>query len=97
MLGDSLALLAGIEPPDRVIIDYPHAPMPTYRAALSRVTPSGTLHYYEILEDAARSDREESLLEAARSVDRGATVVSWREVHGWSPTKKLFAFDVKVV
>ncbi len=97
LLGDSVALLEEIEPPDRVILDYPQDPMPTYRAALSHVVPNGTIHHYEILEDAARSDREESLRETARSADRGATVVSWREVHGWSPTKKLFAFDVRVV
>ena len=95
--GDGLRLLAGIEPPDRVIIDYPHDPGPAYAAALSRVLPNGTIHYYEILESSARPDREEWLLRTAKSAARGATVTASREVHGWSPTKKLFAFDVRVV
>jgi len=94
--GDALALLAAVEPPDRVIVDYPQNPEPAYSVAVSRVLPNGTIHYYEILEEAERQDREEWLLRTARSLDRGAGIAATREVHGWSPTKKLFAFDLHI-
>ena len=95
-LGDALRLLADVEPPDRVIIDYPQDPDPAYRTALARILPNGVIHYYAILEAVDREDRERTLVDTAKSLDRGADVVAWREVHGWSPTQKLYAFDVRV-
>ncbi|TLZ49782.1 MAG: class I SAM-dependent methyltransferase family protein [Methanobacteriota archaeon] len=94
--GDALALLAGVEPPDRVIIDYPQDPGPAFSVAVSRILPGGTVHYYEILEELEREDRQRWIIETARSMDRGAEIAAVREVHGWSPSKKLFAFDVRV-
>jgi len=96
-LGDALQLLAGIEPPDRVIIDYPQDPEPAYTVAVSRILPNGTIHYYEILEEAERTAREEWLVRTAEAMARGANVHARREVHGWSPTKKLYAFDIRVI
>jgi len=94
--GDALALLANAEPPDRVILDYPQDPEPAYRASLSRVLPGGVIHYYAILESSAVEDREEALVAAAKAADRGAEISARREVHGWSPTQKLFAFDLRI-
>ena len=95
-LGDAGTLLATIEPPDRVIVDYPQDPDPAYRAALSRVLPNGTIHYYAILDATQCALRKEDLVATARSFDRGAAIASVSEVHGWSPTKKLYAFDVRI-
>lgn len=96
-LGNSLDLAKDIEPIDRVIIDYPQDPDAAYRALLPRMTPSGMVHYYAILETVEREDRERALRETARAVGRDAAVVRHREVHGWSPTRKLYALDVAVV
>jgi len=95
-LGDAVELLAVIEPPDRVIIDYPQDPGPAYRASLPRTLPSGVIHYYAILDDAERKNHELELVRAAEALDRGAEILARREVHGWSPTKMLYAFDVRV-
>ena len=94
--GDALTLLTAVEAPDRAILDYPQDPEPAYRASLSRVLPGGVIHYYAILESAAVEAREEALVATAKAADRGAEVVATREVHGWSPTQKLFAFDVRI-
>ncbi|MBI4416016.1 MAG: class I SAM-dependent methyltransferase family protein [Euryarchaeota archaeon] len=95
-LGDAIELLATVEPPHRIIIDYPQDPNPAYRAALARIVPGGVVHYYAFLEAVEREDREHELLNIAESFGRGAEVVGWRDVHGWSPTQKLYAFDVNV-
>src|SRR6266568_3585416 len=60
--GDAFALLAGVEPPDRVIVDYPRDPEPAYQAAVSRILPGGVIHYYAILESAAAEGREAALV-----------------------------------
>ena len=96
-LGDAINLLVDTEPPDRIIIDYPQDPDPAYRAAVSRVLPNGIIHYYAILEAVEREDKERTLTETADSLHRGAEVERWREVHGWSPTQKLYAFDVRIL
>jgi len=95
-LGDGPALLAAIEPPDRVILDYPQNPDPAYRAALPRILPQGIIHYYAILETVELEEREQGLLSAAKASDRGAEIEVRREVHGWSPAHKLYAFDVRI-
>lgn len=94
--GDGRELLAAAEPPHRIILDYPQGPDAAYRAALSRVAPGGIVHYYAILDLAERQDRRRSLVSAAESMGRGAEVITWREVHGWSPTRSLFALDIRV-
>ena len=95
-LGDGPALLAAIEPPDRVILDYPQNPDPAYRAALPRILPQGIIHYYAILETVELEEREQGLLSTATTFDRGAVIETRREVHGWSPAHKLYAFDVRI-
>ena len=95
-LGDAITLLGDIEPLDRAIIDYPQDPDPAYRAVLPRMLPDGEVHYYAILETAEREVRTRAIRETARDLDRDAEILRWRDVHGWSPTQKLFAFDVRV-
>jgi len=95
-LGDALKAIDRVEPPNRVIIDYPQDPDPAYHAALSRLRRNGTIHYYAILETAEREDREHDIVEGAKALNRNADIISLREVHGWSPTQRLFAFDVRV-
>jgi tRNA (guanine37-N1)-methyltransferase len=94
--GDALGLLAAIEPPDRIIVDYPQNPEPAFRAALARVLPGGVIHCYAILETVELEDRERNLVATAEALDRGAEVLGRREVHGWSPAHQLVAFDVRV-
>ena len=95
-LGDALDVIKRVDPPNRVIIDYPQDPRPAYEAALSRVLPGGTIHLYAILEAADREDWERIIVDVASPRGRSAVVVARREVHGWSPSQKLFAFDVGV-
>ncbi len=94
--GDALALLAAVEPPDRVIIDYPQDPDPAYRAAVSRVRSGGVVHYYAILESAATEERAAALVTTAKDAGRYAESLATKDVHGWSPTQKLVAFEVRV-
>lgn len=94
--GDALALLAAVESPDRLIIDYPQDPEPAYRAAVSHVLPGGVVHYYRILESTVVEDRAERLVAAAKSADRSVEILAKREVHGWSATQKVFAFDLRI-
>jgi len=93
--GDALSLLAAVEPPDRVIIDYPQNPEPAYRAVLPRIVPGGVIHYHAILDSNEVEDATEELLGIAGNLGREAEIIARREVHGWSPTQKLFAFDVR--
>lgn len=95
--GDAQELLKDVEPPDRVIIDYPQDPDPAYRAVLPRMLPNGVLHYYAILETVEREEWAHALVKTARELDRDAEVLRWREVHGWSPTHRLFVFDVRIL
>jgi len=96
-LGDGIALLALVDRPRRILVDYPSGPDPAFQAALLRILPGGTLHYYAILESVEREDRGRALVDAARSIGRDAKITAMREVHGWSPTQSLFVFDVHVV
>lgn len=96
-LGDGIALLALVDRPHRIIVDYPSGPDPAFQAALLRILPGGTIHYYAILESVVREDRGRALVDAARSIGRDAKITAMREVHGWSPTQSLFVFDVHVV
>lgn len=96
-LGDGIALLAVVDRPHRIILDYPSGPDPAFHAALLQVLPGGTIHYYEILESTERAARVHSLIGAAKSIGRDAEVSTVRMVHGWSPTQGLFVFDVNVV
>ena len=96
-LGDGIALLALVDRPNRIIVDYPSGPDPAFQAALLRILPGGTLHYYAILESVEREDRGRALVDAARSIGRDAKITAMRVVHGWSPTQSLFVFDVHVV
>jgi tRNA (guanine37-N1)-methyltransferase len=96
-LGDGIALLGVVDAPHRIILDYPRGPDPAYSAALMRILPRGTVHYYAILESVEREDRERALVDAAESIGREAKIAAMREVHGWSPTQSLFVFDVHVV
>jgi len=95
-LGDGIGLVAAVDRPNRIILDYPSDPDPAFRAALFRLLPGGTVHYYAILNAAEREERERDLADAAGSVGRSAEILAVREVHGWSPAQKLFAFDVGV-
>jgi len=96
-LGDAKELVVEADPPDRVILDYPHGADAAYRAALPRIRSGGIVHYYAILETVERDDRANALVDAARGMDRQAEVLRRREVHGWSPVQKLYAFDVRIV
>ncbi len=96
-LGDATRLLSDTEPPDRVIVDYPQHPDPAYQAVLPRILPNGVIHYYAILETAECEDRERELASTARELDRRVEILARREVHGWSPTQKLYAFDLRVI
>jgi tRNA (guanine37-N1)-methyltransferase len=95
-LGDGISLLPLVEPPDRIILDYPQGADAAYQAALLRIRAGGTTHYYAIMETAAREERVRTLIDAAKSIGREAEVLAVKEVHGWSPVHKLFAFDVRV-
>jgi len=95
-LGDGPSLLAAIEPPDRIILDYPHEPEPAFRASVPRVRSGGVVHYYAILETAKVEDRERGIVATAKGLGRAARIEAGREVHGWSPAHKLFAFDIRV-
>jgi tRNA (guanine37-N1)-methyltransferase len=95
--GNAIELVKEIPQVDRAIIDYPQDPDPAYRAILPRMLPNGSVHYYAILESADREERENLLRETAGALDREAEVLRRREVHGWSPTQKLYAFDIGVV
>lgn len=94
--GNALDLINGVERVDRAILDYPQDPDPAYRAVLPRMKPDGIVHYYAILESVDRGERENAIRETAKSLGRDADIARWREVHGWSPSRKLFAFDVRV-
>jgi tRNA (guanine37-N1)-methyltransferase len=96
-LGDGIALLALVDPPHRIIVDYPSGPDTAFQAALLRILPGGTIHYYAILESVEREDRGHALVDAAKSIGRDAKITAMREVHGWSPTQGLYVFDVHVV
>lgn len=94
--GDGPELLAEVERPDRVILDFPHGPETAYRAAVPLAGNGAMLHVYEILAYAEREARGEALVAIAEELGRKGHLTAWREVHGWSPAKAMFAFDVRL-
>ncbi len=94
--GDARAVLRGIAPVDRVILDLPHSAMDFLADALAALGPRGTVHVYGILDDADREDRVREVRAAVNK--RGRTVESIRAnvVRAYSPTQHHVAFDVTV-
>jgi len=95
-LADARSELARAEPADRIIMDLPHKGSEFLVDALRAVRRGGFLHYYAILSLAEAEDHREEVGRMAHEANRMVEVAATREVRGYSPAKKHWAFDLRV-
>lgn len=94
--GEAQTILKRIAPVDRVILDLPHSASKFLPDALAAIGPSGTVHLYEILEEAEEKERQQAVRSIASAAGFHVTDVSHRHVRAYSPTKYHTAFDITV-
>lgn len=87
--GDAGELLADHGPADRIVMNLPHAAEGYLDAAQEALAPGGTVHLYAVVEAAELGARRQAL------ADRGFDVADVREVHTYSPTSAVMAFDLR--
>lgn len=94
--GDARAVLRGIAPVDRIILDLPHSAMDFLSDATRALAPRGILHVYGILERTDREDRERAIRSAVKKEGRSVETMAVHPVRAYSPTQAHLAFDVSV-
>jgi len=93
---DARTFLANAEPVDRIIMDLPHTGGEFLADALRAVRRGGSLHYYAILSMAEAEGHRKEIGRIADEANRTVEVAAIREVRGFSPARKHWAFDLRV-
>lgn len=95
-LADARSALAKLGPVDRIVMDLPHTAheflVDTFRA----VKAGGTVHYYAILSLAEAQAHREEIGVLGRDARRSVAIAGTKEVRGYSPARKHWAYDLKV-
>ena len=95
-LADARSVLDEVAPFDRIIMDLPHTAHEFLVDAFRATRPGGTIHYYAILSVTGAQDRREEIEAMAGEAKRRVEVKATREVRGFSPAKKQWAYDLQV-
>lgn len=95
ILGDAREELAKLEKADRIIMNLPHEANQYIADALESLTPGGTIHYYEIMEEPEVQKRLDSIADAARANGKVLKLLARRKVKSYSPTMNFYAFDLQ--
>ncbi|UCG69383.1 MAG: class I SAM-dependent methyltransferase family protein [Thermoplasmata archaeon] len=96
MHGDSKVLVPNLENADRIIMNLPFGSYEFLTYALSNVKNEGMIHYYEVLEIEKKDEKIENILISAQVKGIDINIHDEREVHTYSPSSKLYCFDLKV-
>lgn len=95
--GDARVEIAKLEPADRIIMNLPHDARKFLPEAIRALKPGGTIHFYEIMEDADLERNVGDLMDAAVREGRVAKETARRKVKSYSPTMSFYAFDLQVL
>jgi tRNA (guanine37-N1)-methyltransferase len=95
ILGDAREEIAKLEKADRIIMNLPHDASGFVADALKALKPGGTIHYYEIMEDAALQPRLDEIADIARREGRVMKELARRKVKSYSPTMTFYALDLQ--
>ena len=95
-LADARSVLAKVGAVDRIVMDLPHTAHEFLIDAFRAVRPGGMIHYYAILSLAEAQGHREEIQVLARDAKRHAEIAATREVRGYSPVKKHWAYDLRV-
>lgn len=89
--GDAGTVIHDLPVADRIIMNLPHSSEKFLTAALGKLKPKGTIHFYRILEHTDILFFKGELSEMA--TPHSIVFTGEREVHTYSPTQSLIAFD----
>jgi tRNA (guanine37-N1)-methyltransferase len=95
ILGDAREEIAKLEKADRIIMNLPHDASGFVADALKALKPGGTIHYYEIMEDAALQPRLDEIADIARREGRIMKELARRKVKSYSPTMTFYGLDLQ--
>ncbi len=95
-LAGARSVLAEVGPVDRIIMDLPHTGGEFLVDALRALGRGGSLHYYAILSMAEAQGHRGEIERMANEANRTVEIAATREVRGYSPSKKHWAFDMRV-
>jgi len=95
MLGNARDIAPKLPRPDRIIMNLPHTAIDFLDVALDVINPrGGTIHLYMIMETDALEMMERGILHLAKAMKKKLRFDKVREVHTYSPTQKMFCFDL---
>ena len=95
ILGDAREEIAKLEKADRIIMNLPHDASGFVADALRALKPGGTIHYYEIMEDASLQPRFDEIADIARREGRVMKELARRKVKSYSPTMTFYGLDLQ--
>ncbi len=95
-LADAHSALEKLPPVDRIVMDLPHTAHEFLVDAFRAVRAGGMIHYYAILSLAEAADHKEEIEVLAHDAKRSVKVTGTKEVRGYSPARKHWAYDLKV-
>ncbi len=95
ILGDAREEIAKLEKADRIIMNLPHDASGFVADALKALKPGGTIHYYEIMDDARLQPRLDEIADIARREGRVMKEMARRKVKSYSPTMTFYALDLQ--
>ena len=94
--GDARTILRRVAPVDRIILDLPHTAPEFLNDALASMGARGTIHLYQIVEQAEETDTIDTVRAAGRAAGFRILDLRTRHVRAYSPTRHHVAFDVTV-
>lgn len=97
VLGDARAEVGKLEPADRIIMNLPHDARRFLAEAIRSLKPGGTIHFYEIMEDADLEKNIGAIMDVAVREGRVVKEKARRKVKSYSPTMTFYAFDLQVL
>jgi tRNA (guanine37-N1)-methyltransferase len=95
ILGDAREEIAKLEKADRIIMNLPHDASGFVADALKALKSGGTIHYYEIMDDAALQPRLDEITDIARREGRVMNELARRKVKSYSPTMTFYGLDLQ--
>jgi len=81
---------------DRIIMNLPHSSINFLKPALSALDGSGTIHYYEIIEEKEMEDNFKTVLNKIEKTGYSPKILEKRAVRTYSASKVHMAYDILV-
>ena len=93
-LGDSREVAPTLGVFDRIIVNLPHSSMDFLDLSLETIE-EGVIHLYSIIEDSSVMDFIRKIHDLAIDAGRKVAIDNVREVHKYSPSQHMMAFDIR--